>query len=75
MSNAQEQHLLRAFGKRIAQVRKNAGITQQELAERLNMSVVAVAYIETGKRWVRLGTLHKLAKSLKVEVSELFRGL
>lgn len=75
MSNAQEQYLLKAFGKRLAQVRKSAGITQQELAERVNMSVVAIAYIETGKRWVRLGTLCKLAKSLKIDVSDLFKEL
>jgi transcriptional regulator with XRE-family HTH domain len=41
----------------------------------LNMSVVAIAYIETGKRWARLGTLSKIAKALKVNISDLFQGL
>jgi len=75
MNNAQEQKLLKTFGKRIAQVRKSRGITQQELAEKVGMSVVAIAYIETGKRWARLGTLDKIANSLKVDIEELFRGL
>ncbi len=39
------------------------------------MSVVTIAYIETGKRWVRLGTLDKIAQALKVPVAELFKGL
>lgn len=75
MSNAQEQNMMKAFGKRVAEVRKSKGVTQQELAESINMSVVAVAYIETGKRWARLGTLSKIARSLKVDVADLFKGL
>lgn len=75
MNNAQEQKLLKIFGKRVAEVRKSRGVTQQELAERIGMSVVAIAYIETGKRWARLGTLDKIATSLKVDIKELFKGL
>ncbi len=75
MNNAQEQKLLKIFGKRVAEVRKSRGVTQQELAERIGMSVVAIAYIETGKRWARLGTLDKIATSLKVDIQELFKGL
>ena len=75
MSNTQEQKLMKAFGKRVAEVRKSRGVTQQQLAEQVSMSVVAIAYIETGKRWARLGTLDKIATSLKVNVSELFKGL
>lgn len=66
---------MKAFGKRVAEVRKSRGVTQQQLAEQISMSVVAIAYIETGKRWARLGTLSKIANSLKVEVSDLFKGL
>lgn len=75
MSNAQEQKLMKGFGKRVAEVRKSRGVTQQQLAEHIGMSVVAIAYIETGKRWARLGTLNKIASSLKVSVADLFKGL
>lgn len=75
MSAISEQKLMKAFGKRVAEVRKSRGVTQQHLAEQIGMSVVAIAYIETGKRWARLGTLNKIAKCLKVEVQELFKGL
>lgn len=70
-----EAKLMKAFGKRVAAVRKSKGITQQQLAENIGMSVVAIAYIETGKRWARLGTLNKMAKSLKVDVAEFFKGI
>lgn len=66
---------MKTFGKRVAEVRKSRGITQQQLAEQIGMSVVAIAYIETGKRWARLGTLNKIARSLNVDISELFKGI
>ncbi len=75
MTGTRDQKLMKAFGRRVAEVRKSRGVTQQELAERINMSVVAIAYIETGKRWARLSTLSKIAKTLKVNISDLFQGL
>ncbi len=66
---------MKTFGKRVAEVRKRNGFTPQQVAEHTGMSVVAIAYIETGKRWARLGTLNKIAKTLKVDISELFKGL
>ncbi len=75
MTDTVEQKLMKQFGKRVAEVRKSRGFTQQELAEDIGMSVVAIAYIETGKRWARLGTLRKIAKTLQVDISELFKGI
>jgi len=51
------------------------GVTQQELAENTGMSAVAIAHIETGKRWAGLGTLNKIVNSLKGSVSDLFKGI
>lgn len=70
-----EQKQMKVFGERVAAVRKSRGVTQQQLAESIGMSVVAIAYIETGKRWARLGTLNKIAKHLKVNISDLFSGV
>lgn len=75
MVNTEDQKIMKSFGRRVAGVRKSCGVTQQELAENIGMSVVAIAYIETGKRWARLSTLNKIARSLKVEISDLFIGL
>lgn len=75
MQTTSEQKFLKAFGKQVATLRKARGVTQQRLAEDIGVSVVTVAYIETGKQWVRPKTLGKIAKSLKVEISDLFRGI
>jgi len=66
---------MKSFGARVAAIRRSRGVTQQELAERVNMSVVGIAYIETGKRWARLGTLAKIATALRVDIAEFFKGV
>lgn len=66
---------MKAFGRRVASIRKSHGYTQQELAEEIGMSVVAIAYIETGKRWARMGTLSKIANTLEVDIADLFRDI
>lgn len=66
---------MKSFGRRVAAIRKSQGFTQQELAEQVNMSVVGIAYIETGRRWARLGTLARIADVLEVDVEEFFRGV
>lgn len=75
MQTTSDQKFLKAFGKRVAMLRKDRNITQQQLAEDIGVSVVTVAYIETGKQWVRPKTLSKIAKSLSVSISELFAGI
>ena len=56
-------------------MRKARGLTQESLAEKANVTALTVSYIEQGRQWPRIGTLHKLAKCLDVSVMELFRGL
>lgn len=74
-SDPSEKKYLMAFGRRLAEVRKSRGITQETLAEKLDISAVSVTYLETGRRWPRLITLQRIAKALDVKVEELFKGL
>lgn len=75
MDRSEEAKQLKAFGRRLAEVRKTCGLTQQELASKLDISLVSVGYLETGKRWPRLNTLHRIAKILDVNIDQLFKGL
>lgn len=70
-----ENKYLAAFGKRVAEVRRSRGHTQESLAEIMDIAPISLAAIEQGRRWPRLITLHKLAKCLGVSVEDLFRGL
>lgn len=73
--DTQERKQLAAFGKQFAKIRKSRGYTQEQLAEKADITSLSVAYIEQGRRWPRLSTIHKLAKCLGVSVDEFFKGL
>ena len=75
MKDPQERKFLLAFGRRLAELRKARGYTQNDFADSLDISRLSLAYFETGRRWPRPVTLQKLAKKLGVTVSDLFKGL
>lgn len=59
-------------GKRIKLARKEKGLTQEELAERLDIHETTLSRIETGVSNPSVQTLNKIAKALKIPLSELF---
>jgi transcriptional regulator with XRE-family HTH domain len=61
------------LGNRIRALRKGQDLTQVELAERARMHEKFLSDVEVGNRDVRLSTLVKLAKGLKVELLDLLR--
>jgi len=75
MSSIKETRDLAAFGKRLAELRRVHGYTQESLAEQAGMTAHSLALIEQGKRWPRLTTLHKIAKTIGVPTKELLDGL
>ncbi len=59
----------------MAVIRRERGLTQEQLADKIGLHADTVRTIEQGRRWVRLTTLHKFAKGLDVSIDELFKGL
>lgn len=59
------------LGKNIALLRRKAGLTQEQLAEKTNLSLTFVGYIEIGQKRPTLKTLNKIAYVLKVKVKDL----
>ncbi|OGK19957.1 hypothetical protein A3C23_04625 [Candidatus Roizmanbacteria bacterium RIFCSPHIGHO2_02_FULL_37_13b] len=60
-----------ALGKRIKRMRKKAELTQEQLAERVNVSTTHIGLVETGKRRISLKTLQKIASTLKIKTRDL----
>lgn len=58
-------------GKRIQEARKNAGMKQSDLAEKLGVAVITIGQYERGKRQPNLGQLQRIATALDVPVPEL----
>lgn len=75
MRNPQDKALLSAFGKRLQDLRREKGLTQEQLAAAIDIHVVTLARLETGKRWIGLPTLRKIASTLGVQIKDLFEGV
>ena len=56
----------------LAFYRQRAGLTQQQLAEGLNVSRTAVTMWETGQSWPSAALLPKLADVLLCSIDELY---
>lgn len=61
------------LGSQVRALRLKQGMTQQELAERCELSLPFINLIENNKRNVSLETLVKLLKALNVSLSEFFK--
>jgi len=59
------------MGKRLAEIRKNQGLTQSELGRRIGLSRRMVVYYETVSDNIPANLLAKIATALKVSADEL----
>lgn len=61
------------LGEKVKRLRKKRGITQEELADLTHISRPYMGYIEQGRRNPSLKVIARLARVLRVPVSELFK--
>ncbi len=64
--------LKQKLGARIQEIRKSKHITQEILAEKIDIDKPNLSNIECGKRFMTAETLEKIACALDVEEKELF---
>ena len=67
--------ILKTLGDTIRQYRRQAGLSQETLAERADLHPVYVGKIERGEQWVSLHALLRVAKALKVRIRDLVENL
>ena len=70
--NAMDQ---KAIGKRIKSAREKKGLTQEQLAEQVNLSPMHISVIERGNKLPRLETLIKIANVLDVSADTLLQDV
>jgi len=63
------------FGKVLRERRRKLGVSQEAFADLCELDRTYVGGIERGERNVALINIEKLAKALKISLSELFRGV
>jgi DNA-binding XRE family transcriptional regulator len=60
------------LGKKIQKARKHLGITQEKLAEKVQVTTTYIGFIEQGRYAPSLEVLNKIAKSLGVKTKDIF---
>ena len=63
--------LLKKFGLNVKIARLKKGLTQEQLAELMNIHLTYIARIETGKINMSLGKILELANTLKIDINKL----
>jgi transcriptional regulator with XRE-family HTH domain len=63
------------FGKALRQRRNKLGVSQEAFADMCELDRTYIGGIERGERNVALVNIEKLAKTLRLSISELFRGI
>lgn len=62
----------KAFGKRVRVLRKSMGFSQEQLADAANLHRTYIGSIERGEQNVSLDNIERVAKALKIQITELF---
>ena len=68
MTEEQKQQTRARIGQRIAQLRKQTGLTQEQLSEKAGLQRTHVSRIEAGKYAVTLETIQSIAEALGMTV-------
>jgi transcriptional regulator with XRE-family HTH domain len=63
------------FGKSVRQKRQKLGVSQEAFADLCELDRTYVGGIERGERNVALRNIEKIARALKLSLTELFRGV
>jgi transcriptional regulator with XRE-family HTH domain len=69
------EDIRRRFGRAVRKRRGRLGVSQEEFADLCGLHRTYMGGIERGERNISLANIEKIARALKITVSELFRGV
>lgn len=72
MNHLRDKEVLKAFGKKLKQLRQERNLTQKALALKMDVEISQISRIERGLNNPTLTTLLQLAHCLEVNVCHLF---
>ena len=72
MEYLEESAFLIAFGKNLRKYRKLKGLTQEQLANDLNIEISQISRIERGIINTSIGNINAISKILKIDTKDLF---
>ena len=63
------------IGKRIRELRKETGLSQEKFAAKIGMDRTYYASVELGKRNISIVNLEKIAQGLGMSLADMFLGI
>jgi len=67
--------VLLAFGKRVRELRKQTGLSQEAFADKCGLDRTYIGGIERGERNVALRNINAIARALGISMSKLMDGV
>jgi len=75
MNKIRDEAVLKKFGQRVKQLRKEHGMSQDDLAAECDIEKTQIYRIEGGKINTTISTLKLLAEAFKMTIEELMKGI
>lgn len=75
MINIKNDKVIKAFGRRVRDLRISNGLSQEQLANEAEMPLSQVGRIERGEINPTLSTINVLATALKIDIIGLFEPI
>jgi len=69
------KELQHAFGRRVRKLRKERNWSQEKMAEMSGLHWTYIGQVERGERNVTLQSIESIARALRMNLAELFRGI
>jgi transcriptional regulator with XRE-family HTH domain len=69
-----KQKILIEFGERVREIRKEKGLSQEELAHKADLHRTYIGMIERAEKNITLVNIEKIANALDVSLNSLFNG-
>jgi len=67
-----KKEILIKFGKRVRELRKKKGLSQEELSYRANLHRTYIGMIERAEKNITLLNIEKISNALEVSINDLF---
>ena len=67
-----DTEILKKFGQKVRQLRKDRNISQEELADKAGLHRTYIGMIERAEKNITLLNLEKIANALEVSIKDLF---
>lgn len=70
-----KQEILIKFGERVREIRKEKGLSQEQLSFKADLHRTYIGMIERAEKNITLINIEKIANALEVGIKDLFNGI